>query len=78
MIKLYDVETGAWLGTITEAQLQFLIDQLEEESSDDRDYYIDEPTLEMFEAAGGDAALIALLRTALNGRPDMEFRWSRK
>jgi hypothetical protein len=31
MIQLHDKDTGAPLGSITEAQLQFLIDQLEEE-----------------------------------------------
>ena len=40
MIQLHEKETGVFVGTITEAQLQFLIDQLEEESADDTDYYI--------------------------------------
>jgi hypothetical protein len=30
MIKVYDKEPGAWLGTVDEQQLQFLVDQLEE------------------------------------------------
>src|SRR5207249_4463765 len=46
MIQLYDKETGASLGAITEEQLQFLADQLEEESPQDQDYYINEPTLD--------------------------------
>jgi hypothetical protein len=77
MPKLYDKDTGAWLGTITEEQLQFLIDQLEEESSEDQDYYINEATLEIFESAGADPALITMLRTALDDREEMEIRWSR-
>ena len=77
MVKLYDKDTGAWLGTITEEQLQFLLDQLEEESSEDRDYYINDATLESFEEAGADPALIKVLRAALNGRTEMEIRWSR-
>jgi hypothetical protein len=40
MIQLHAKETGVFLGTITDAQLQFLIDQLEEESTDDTDYYL--------------------------------------
>ena len=78
MIKLYDVETGAVLGTITEEQLRLLVEHLEEESPEDQEYYIDEATLEMFDEVGLDAALIALLRQALGGRPDMEIRWSRE
>jgi hypothetical protein len=77
MIKLHDVETGAPLGSITEEQLKLLVEHLEEESPEDREYYIDEATLEMFDEVGLDPALIALLRTALGGRADMEIRWSR-
>ena len=77
MIQLYDKETGASLGAITEEQLQFLADQLEEESSEDRDYYINEPTLDAFEEAGADPALLALLPKALGEREEMEIRWAR-
>ena len=77
MIQLYDNETGAPLGAITEEQLRFLIDQLEEESTEDQDYYINEPTLEAFEEAGADPALLALLRKALGEREEMEIRWAR-
>ena len=76
MIQLYDNETGASLGAITE-QLQFLVDQLEEESAEDQEYYINEPTLDAFEEAGADPALLALLRKALGEREEMEIRWAR-
>jgi len=78
MINLYDNESGAKLGTITEEQLQFLNDQLEEESFEDQDYYIMADELVDFQEAGADEALITILRTALNGRDDMEFRWVRE
>ena len=77
MIQLHDKDTGVWINNITEEDLQFLSDQLEEESSDDQDYYINETTLDMFEEAGADKALVLLLRGALNGRTEMEIRWSR-
>ena len=77
MIQLYDKETGASLGAITEDQLEFLVDQLEQESPEDRDYYINEPTLDAFEEAGADPALVALLRKALGEREEMEIRWAR-
>ena len=48
MIQLRDKESGEVLGTITEDDLQFLIDNLEEESEDDMDYYINRSTLEIF------------------------------
>ena len=77
MIQLHDKEMGVLLGTITEAHLQFLCDQLEEESTNDTDYYIDHATLDLFEARGAAADLLALLRQALGTRDGMEIAWSR-
>ncbi len=77
MIQLSDADTGAPIGTITDAQLQFLIDQLEEESSGDCDYYINAVTLDMFATNGADPALLDTLRRALGSREDMEIRWSK-
>ena len=77
MIQLRDKDTGAVVGSITEAQLQFLVDQLEEESRDDRDYYINQATLEMFEEKGADPELVGILRKALGSREEMEIGWSR-
>ena len=77
MIQIHDKETGSWLGTLSEDNLQFLIDQLEEESGEDQDYYINETTIDLFEEDGADKDLVFLLRGALNGRTEMEIRWSR-
>ena len=77
MIELRDKETGAFLGTITEAQLQFLIDQLEEESRTDKDYYINRDTLDVFQGQGIDQTLLTLLRQALGTRQEMEIEWLR-
>jgi processive 1,2-diacylglycerol beta-glucosyltransferase len=76
MIQLHEKETGVFLGTITDTQLQFLIDQLEEESTDDMDYYIDQATLDLFEEMGAEAALLTLLRQALGTREGIEIVWS--
>jgi hypothetical protein len=77
MIELRDKETGAFLGSITEAQLKFMIDQLEEEYSEDTDYYINQATIDMFEQERADPQLLDILRKALLSRNDMEVRWSR-
>ena len=77
MIQLYDKDTNARIGSITEDNLRCLVDQLEEESGDDQDYYFTEATLDLFEKGGADTALVSLLRSALNGRAEMEVRWSR-
>jgi hypothetical protein len=40
MIDLYDDATNQLVGSITEADLQVLVDALEEESLQDRDYWV--------------------------------------
>jgi hypothetical protein len=77
MIQLQDAESGAPIGPITDAQLEFLVDRLEEESPDDRDYYINHATVDAFEQEGADPGLVALLRKALGERDEMEIRWTR-
>ncbi len=77
MIEIRDKETGKPLGTISEEQLQFLIDNLEEEYAEDQDYYINQITLDMFEERGIDAGLLKLLREALGTRESMEIVWSK-
>jgi len=75
MPKLYDATTGAELGQITDGQLEFWQDQLEEESPEDQDYYLNQETLDCFAEQGADAALIDLLRAALAGREGIDIRW---
>ena len=77
MVRLYQSESGDLIGTITAAQLQYLVDQLEEEDSEDRDYYIDRATLDWFDEHGVDPALEALLREALGDREGMDIRWTK-
>jgi hypothetical protein len=76
MIRLHDTERGTLIGTITEEQLQFLIDELEEESAEDTDYYVSADTVDMLAENGGDPELVALLRSALAGREGVDVRWS--
>ena len=77
MIQLFNKESGARLGEITEAELKFLIGQMEEESLDDKDYYLNAEMIDMLAAGGADAALLTLLRSALGGKDDLEIRWER-
>jgi processive 1,2-diacylglycerol beta-glucosyltransferase len=75
MIKLFDEESGAFLGSISEDQIKFLIDQLEEEGLEDRDYAITPMTLSLFEGEGADPALVSMLRAALGDRDEMTISW---
>jgi processive 1,2-diacylglycerol beta-glucosyltransferase len=75
MVKLFDKDTSVFLGTITAAQLKYLIDQLEEEDLEDRDYAITPMTLSLFEGEGADPVLISVLRSALGDREEMTIIW---
>jgi processive 1,2-diacylglycerol beta-glucosyltransferase len=77
VIKLKDKDTGKPIGEISEAQLQFLMDQLVEEGAEDVDYYLNRTTLEMLVDRGMDDQLTALLTDALGDRDELEFEWSR-
>ena len=75
MIQLYDADSKQPIGSISETQLAFLQQQMEEESLEDQDYYINTATIDMFESAGADAGLLELLRKAMNGRDEMTILW---
>ena len=73
MIQLYNKETGALIGQISEAQLAFLTSNLEEEDVDDVDYYLNEAMIDLLVEDGADAALISLLRQAIDETGEVEF-----
>ena len=77
MINLREKDTNRELGSISEAQFQFLVDQLEEESMEDNDYAISKTMLDYFESQGADPELVSLLRNALAGRDEMDIVWSK-
>jgi len=77
MITLRNFNSGETLGTITEEQLQFLIDQLEEEFKGDKDYYLTRDTLDLLQQQGLDKEVAALLTQAMGTRDDIEIEWSR-
>jgi len=76
MLNLYDSDSGEKIGQITPSQLRFLVDLLEEESLEDKDYYINRATIDFFETKNPDPEFMALLRRALGDRDDMEIRWA--
>ena len=75
MPNLYNKDTNEFLGIITDDQLDFLKDQLEEESAADTDYYLNRDTLDQFAQHGADAGLMELLRKAIGDKEEAEIRW---
>ena len=78
MIDLYDNESKALIGSVTEAELQLLVDTLEEESSVDQDYFIDAATIDLLGDGRATDHLLQVLRTALGARDGVEIRWQRR
>ena len=74
VIKLYKENPQTYerevLGTITENQLDFLIDNLEEELEEDEEYLLNAGTLDFLKDQNADKNLIALLEKALAGAHD--------
>ena len=78
MIELYNKQTNALIGSITEHGLQTLVDGLEEESADDRDYYITQATIGLLGDGKATDHLLELLRTALGSAEGVEIGWRRR
>ena len=78
MIDLYVSATNQLLGSITESDLQLLVDRLEEESATDQDYYIDQATIDLLGDGRASDHLIGLLRTAVGTTAGVEIRWQRR
>ena len=76
MITLSLKDSGAPLGTIDDADLQLLMDQLEEESETDIDYYISPATIDILGENGASARLIALLKEAVGDTDGVDVVWS--
>jgi hypothetical protein len=76
MIRLRDKETGSDIGTITEEELQFLMDSLEEEDDEDRDYYLNAGMIDILEQNGAGSELLQLLKGAIVDKDGIEIEWT--
>lgn len=75
MPRLTRIDTGDDIGDITDKQLAFLVEQLEEEHEEDQDYYIDRDTLELMSDNGIDPELLAMLEKAMGDDDSMDIGW---
>ena len=58
------------LGTISESQLDFLMENLEEEFEEDEEYLLMPDTIDFLKEQGADHDLVTLLEKALAGTQD--------
>ena len=77
-IHLYKKETNALIGAITEADLKVLADALEEESTTDNDYFVDQATIDVIGDGRASDHLMNLLRAAVGSGDGLEIRWERQ
>jgi hypothetical protein len=77
MIDLYIKGTKDLLGSITEAELKYLVDSLEETSPEDHDYYVDRATLDLLADGRATDHLVHLLRKAVGAGDGIEIEWKK-
>lgn len=77
MPRLYIEESNTVIGDITDEELASLFQNLEEESLEDRDYYITLDTVDFLASKGADAKLVAMLRQAIGDQDGIDIRWSK-
>ena len=75
MYQLMDIEHDNEIGVITEDQVQFLIDNLEEEGIEAQDYYIDPESLRFLAENRCDEELLTMLTEALEGSVNIDVRY---
>lgn len=74
-VQLFEKGVERPVFTVTDQQFDFLVEELEEESTTDTDYYMDEATIEMLQDDGADDELLVALRSLLAGRDGIEVAW---
>lgn len=75
MVRIYDNDNETEIGTISDAQLDLLQEELIEESIDAYTFDVSGAAIDSLEMNGGDTTLIAMLRRALGSRSSMELRF---
>jgi hypothetical protein len=75
MPRLYDKSDDSLLGHVSQGDIDLLAAQLEEESSRDRDYYVDNETFLRLAEAGASAALLDALKMVLDRGDGADIRW---
>jgi len=76
VITLSLKDSGAPIGEIDEADLKVLVDQLEEESGEDTDYYMTTATIELLEQKGASTRLVDLLKQAVGDTEGVDVVWT--
>jgi hypothetical protein len=75
MPRLIRLDTGKEIGTLDDAQLAVLVEHLEEDHDDDKNYYIDRDTLDLLSDNGVDPDLLGMLEKGMGDDEQMTISW---
>lgn len=75
MPQLYDASNDQLLGHVSQADIDLLVAQMEEESSKDQDYYVDNDTFLRLTDAGASSTLLDAIKMALDLGGEADIRW---
>lgn len=75
MITLKDISSNRRIGSISYAQLKFLIDELGEPHKNDQDFRVNGVALKVLKERGADAALTDIIEKAMGDHDEVEFYW---
>ena len=76
MILLFNTHSDMRIGEVTEEQFAVMQTWLEEEGTDDDDYYVNQATIDLLQEKGVDPALIAVLQRAIADNGEADIRWT--
>jgi hypothetical protein len=77
MPRLILKDSNRFLGTISDADVKVLVDELEEEDIADTDYFIDHDTVDILEASGASKSLVEMLLAAIGDSDGVDVRWEK-
>lgn len=75
MPTLYLKDSNQFLAEISDADLAHMVNVMEEESSTDKDYFIDLNTVDLLKGAGASEQLTTTLESAVAGSEGIDVVW---
>lgn len=76
-IRVSEKASGRTIATISEQDLEILLAHMEEESSKDRDYFVESMAVDSLERLGASAEFVSRLRAAVGSSEGLDIVWAR-
>ena len=76
-IQIFEKDSNRFVCEISEADLAILVGHLEEESSRDQDYFIEQTAVEALEQLGASSGFVTALRNLVGETEGADVKWVR-